>query len=173
VDEGVVVEVGRECESLEVADTLAEDEDSRLPSLLSDLIAGKSSPRSSQLFNGDSFSPPSGRTLFTLALVLSRLSLVGVFRGGVPDRLLIELAPVDIFDLPLAFPGVLPNPSNFLNASAVSASTSLDQLPAFKVFCGSGAGSEPRLSRVGAVKYDADGLMPGGVLPAPTAAKLL
>jgi hypothetical protein len=79
----------------------------------------------------------------------------------------MELAPVDIFDFTFGLPGVLPNPSSFLNASAVSASTSLDQLPAFKVFCESGAGSDPRLSRVVFVKYEAEGLMPGGVLPVP------
>lgn len=168
-------EVGSDCESREfgVPDTLAEDDDSRLSVVVSeDLKAGPSSPKSSQLFSGDCFSP-SGLTLPTLAFVLRRLSLVGVFRGGVAGRLLTELAPVDILDLLLVFPGVLPSPSSFLSASAVSASTSLDQLPAFRVFCESGAGSEPRLSRFGAVKYDAEGLMPGGVLPVPTAPKLL
>jgi hypothetical protein len=166
VEEGVVAEVGSESLELGVPVKLLDEDDSRLSTLRSaDLraiaagTAGTSSPRSSQLFKGDSFSP----TLPVLALLSFRSLLVGVFRGGVPDLLVIELAPVDNFCLPLPFPGVLPNPSSFLNASAVSASTSRDQLPAFKVFCESAAGIEPRLSRTGWVKYEAEGLKLGGV----------
>lgn len=179
VDEGVVEDVGRECESREfgVPATLVDEDDSRFSVRArwscSCWIrigaetgnAGISSPRSSQLLSGDCLS---SRILFELTLVLRRVSLVGVLRGGVAGRL-VEVTSLDIFDFPLPLPGVVPSPSNLRSASAVSTVTSRDHelAPPLSVCV---TGRDPLLSRFVATKYEAEGLMPGGVLPVPAPA---